>query len=161
MRANHYMEYLDDKRRFVIFRISTIPCAIDIVYVNEIVGTSSLISREAEEVITLHGLNIPLLDLRQRFKQEVCPYNGDTAIIVIEISGVKIGMIVDYIVDVITLRNDQMNITSMDQKVIESEYIEQTLHFNHQNGLVIDIEKIVDEETFSLLLDCIPYSEAS
>jgi purine-binding chemotaxis protein CheW len=162
MEANHYMEYLDDKRRFVIFEINAISCAIDIIYINEIIAISAVIpvnemmSVYVDRVKNLRGVMVPLINLRQRFIMERKPNDSDTAIIIIEVAGIKIGLIVDCIVDVITLRNEQISDTIIANESILPEYIEHTVYLDPLTLFVLSVETIVDDETFSLLIDRTP-----
>ena len=56
-------------------------------------------------VISLYGKVLPVLDLRQRFSFPVQPPTRDTRMVVVAVTGVKIGMIVDQVTEVLAVSN--------------------------------------------------------
>lgn len=56
-----------------------------------------------EGVINLRGEVIPVVDLRKRFELPEKERSGQTRIIIVEIGGDKVGLIVDYVTEVLRL----------------------------------------------------------
>ncbi len=56
-----------------------------------------------EGVINLRGEVIPVIDLRKRFELSMKERNGQTRIIIVEIEEHKVGLIVDFVTEVLRL----------------------------------------------------------
>lgn len=59
-------------------------------------------------VINLRGKVIPVVDLRLKLGQKAQPFNRETCVIVVENSLGQTGMIVDSVMDVVTLNESQL-----------------------------------------------------
>ncbi len=54
-------------------------------------------------IINLRGNVIPTIDVRNRFGQNIGEYNGHTCIIIVDMAGLSAGLIVDEVLEVLTL----------------------------------------------------------
>src|SRR5690606_4025743 len=132
------------KGRFLIFTIDRETYGVEIKYVTEIIGIQTIteipeLPDYVKGIINLRGKIIPVMDVRLRFKKEPQPYNDRTCIIVIEIHNLSIGLIVDKVVEVLSIP---------DQDIIEPPQVGKGFH----NRYVKNIGKVGDE--VKLLLDC-------
>ena len=59
-------------------------------------------------VINLRGKIVPVIDLRKRMRKTVTPYSDASRIIIGDTGGRLAGMVVDSVIDVITVNNDEI-----------------------------------------------------
>ena len=59
-------------------------------------------------VINLRGIIVPIVDMRIRFGLGAPAYNQFTVVIILNVAARVIGMVVDSVSDVITLRHEQI-----------------------------------------------------
>ena len=88
--------------RFLTFSLGKEAYGIEIKYVTEIIGIQTItqipeLPEYAKGIINLRGKIIPVMDVRLRFKKEPRDYNESTCVIVVDISEVCIGLIVDNV----------------------------------------------------------------
>lgn len=110
-------EYVDEedtqKGRFMTFRCAGDDYGIGIEYVNEIIGIQNITFVPNQEpyvigLINLRGKIVPVIDVRLRFRKEAVSYNARTCIIVISVDETTVGIIVDEIADVVTIREEDI-----------------------------------------------------
>lgn len=138
------MEEDTQKGRFLTFALGNEIYGIEIKHVTEIIGIQAITELpELPEyimgIINLRGKIIPVMDVRLRFKKEFREYNDRTCIIVIDISDVAIGLIVDSVSEVLSID---------DQDIVEPP----RLNNGQQNRYIKNIGKVENE--VKLLLDC-------
>jgi len=97
---------LDNK--YVTFKSGNEFFAIKIEYVNEIIVYQEVTAiPESDDyikgLINLRGKIIPVIDVRLRFKQEPIEYNDRTCIIIINVTGIVVGLIVEKIAEVVEI----------------------------------------------------------
>ncbi len=133
------------KGRYMTFQLGDKYYGIAISYVNEIIGLQPITKvPETEDfimgLINLRGKIIPVIDVRIRFHMEKRPYDDRTCIIVIDVNSTVIGLIVDTIAEVVTIK---------DKDVIPPPVV--TPGFSQASKFVYGIGKINDE--VKMLLD--------
>jgi len=93
---------------FLTFRSEDEKFGLSIHEVREIISYQK-ITRVPEQpefikgIINLRGNVIPTIDVRNRFGQDLCAYNDHTCIIIVDMAGVSAGLIVDEVLEVLTL----------------------------------------------------------
>ncbi|HEX5330942.1 chemotaxis protein CheW [Sulfuricurvum sp.] len=156
MRNENYMEYMDGKRRFLTFFLQKEQYGIDILNVSEIIATIKITPlprtpRFVKGVINLRGSIIPVVDLRQKFGMNSKKNDLDTAIIISVIFDVKVGFIVDQVEDVLTFdKNDLVEVPQFANR-INTDFIEGMVKTENDVIMVLEMEKMLDEDLFSLL----------
>ncbi len=138
-------EVVQAKENLVVFLLNQVHYAIEIEPIKQIiemVTITPVLKTETwmEGVINYHGLSVPVINLRRHFGMTVVPYRWHTPIILVNISNHQVGLIVDDVLDVLTLPAAQI----MDPKVILPLGIPET-------PLLKGI--IQTEETLTLLID--------
>jgi purine-binding chemotaxis protein CheW len=106
--AESYGAENDREGMYLTFSIGDDVFGIGIEYVREIIGIQPIMQipefpDHIKGVINLRGKIIPIMDVRLRFKRPERPYDARTCIIVVDVKGVSIGLIVDRVVEVITI----------------------------------------------------------
>ena len=131
---DRYLTFLLDKEAF----------GIEISYVTEIVGLQKISplpesSVYVKGIVNLRGSIIPVIDMHLRLKKGEVPYTDRTCIIVVRISEILVGLIVDS-VDEVLLIDGQNIVPPPDSR------------FGYQRKYIKGIGK--SGEKIHLLLDC-------
>ena len=141
------------KDKYLIFSIGNQSYGIDIEYVIEIIGIEPItevpeLPDYVKGVINLRGKIIPVMDVRLKFKKEPKEYDDRTCIIVVEISNISIGLIIDRVLDVVNI--DEKNISPQPKtnsnKDNTNKYIKGIGKVQNEIRLLIDCYKLIEEE---------------
>ncbi len=101
------------KGKYLIFSMGNELYGMEIRYITEIIGIQPItvvpeMPGYVKGITNLRGKIIPVMDARLRFKKEVRDYDDRTCIIVIDTNDVSIGLIVDSVSEVITMRDEDI-----------------------------------------------------
>lgn len=93
---------------YLTFSLGEEVYAVGIAHVTEIVGFQEVIKvpdvpEFVQGVINLRGAIIPVIDVRLRFGMQRIDYTRRTVIIVLEVKGVRSGLVVDSVNDVVDI----------------------------------------------------------
>ncbi len=96
------------KGRFLTFLIGKETYGIEIIYVTEIIGIQAITEMPEtpdylKGIINLRGKIIPVMDVRLRFGKQPREYDDRTCVIVIDLSGISMGLIVDSVSEVLSI----------------------------------------------------------
>ena len=101
------------KGRYLTFALGDEVFGISISFVKEIIGMQPINPiPEAPEhikgIINLRGKVFPVIDMRLKFKKSPEPYTDRTCIIVIDTLENSVGLIVDRVAEVLTLKDEDI-----------------------------------------------------
>jgi purine-binding chemotaxis protein CheW len=143
-------------REFLAFKLGTEEYGIDILRVQEI--------RSYEEptrianappfikgVVNLRGVIVPIIDMRMKFNLEQANYDDFTVVIVLNIGSRVVGMVVDAVSDVITLKPDQLRPVPEFSSTIASDHILAIGAVENRMLILVDIEKLMTSEDMGLI----------
>lgn len=141
-------ENLNDIRQLVVFDLAGEEYAIDIQTVQEIIRYQNITKMPktqefVEGVINLRGRVIPVLDLRKRFNLELKEESAETRIVVVEVSNIVIGMIVDAVSQVLRMPESSIEPPSPIVANIDSDFILGVGKLEDQLIIMLDVEKIL------------------
>jgi len=145
------------KGKFLTFCMGQEFYGIEIKYVTEIIGLQPIteipeMPEYIKGIINLRGKIIPVMDVRLRFKKPFREYNDRTCIVVIEISEVSIGLIVDTVSEVISISDEEIvappNVTKEGNK-----YIKGIGKVGSDVKLLLDSDKLLNETDLENLSD--------
>ena len=96
------------KRQYVTFSIGDEKFGIDVARAQEVLNLTTITKvpdtmKFMKGVIDLRGRIIPLIDMRLKFNIDERPYDKNTVIIIARIKRVLLGLIVDSVLDVISM----------------------------------------------------------
>ncbi|MDU2063256.1 MAG: chemotaxis protein CheW [Sporomusaceae bacterium] len=96
------------KDKFLTFPMGAEVYGLEIKFVTEIIGLQPItkvpdLPEYVKGIINLRGKIIPVIDVRLRFKKPAMEYNDRTCIVVVDISGIAVGLIVDTVAEVLTI----------------------------------------------------------
>ncbi len=100
---------LEDLRgRFLTFLIDDTYYGIELLYISEIIGVQPItripgLPGYFKGIINLRGKVAPIIDVRLKFGQEERAYDDKTCIIMVNISEMQVGLIVDMVADVVSM----------------------------------------------------------
>lgn len=102
------------KNMYLTFRLGKEDYGIEIRYVTEIVGMQKITEVPdmpvfVKGVVNLRGQVIPVLDMRLRFNMEAREYDERTCIVVVSISGMQVGLVVDTVDEVRNIDDAQIS----------------------------------------------------
>lgn len=145
------MEEDTQKGRFLTFSLGKESYGIEIKYVTEIIGIQSTteipeLPEYVRGIINLRGKIIPVMDVRLRFKKEAREYNDRTCIIVVDISDMLIGLIVDSVSEVLTIPEQDIVEPPQMNKGFNNSYIKNIGKVGNDVKLLLDCEKLLNED---------------
>jgi purine-binding chemotaxis protein CheW len=99
-----------------------------------------------EGVINLRGTVIPVINLRQKFNMPFKEHDRETVIIVVDLDGLKTGLIVDKVAEVTEVSDNQVqDAPSMGQE-IDSRFIAGMGKLDERVLILLDLEHVLKEE---------------
>lgn len=146
-RGGKYVTFAMGNEEYAI-NITNVPGIVKFQKVTELPNTPHHIIG----VINLRGKIIPIFDLRLRFGLEKAEYDKFTVIIITEIKNKTMGVIVDRVNDVITLKDEQILPSENFDTTVTSEYISSIGKISDEKLLIIlDIEKILTTQEMNII----------
>jgi purine-binding chemotaxis protein CheW len=135
-------------QEYLTFTLGPEEYAIDILKVQEIRGYESptTIANAPEfikGVINLRGIIVPIVDLRIKFRVGQADYTPFTVVIILSISGRVVGIVVDGVSDVTSLRSDQVRPAPEFAATVDTRYINGLGTLGERMLIVVDIEKLM------------------
>jgi purine-binding chemotaxis protein CheW len=148
---------LDDELiQLVTFSIGEEEFGVDILKVQEIIRTMEItkVPRAqdfVEGVINLRGKVIPIIDLRRRFGLASKAYDKHTRIIVIEISNMIVGFVVDSVSEVLRIPAGTVEPPPAVVAGMESEYISGVGRLHDSLLILLDLDKLLSNTDLEAL----------
>jgi len=141
------------KDKYLIFSIGKQYYGIDIKYVIEIIGIEPItevpeLPDYIKGVINLRGKIIPVMDVRLKFKKEEKEYDDRTCIIVVEITGICIGLIIDRVLEVASIDENSISLPpkTSSNKEKANKYIKGIGKIQNEVRLLIDCHRLLEED---------------
>jgi len=136
------------KGRFLTFKLGDEVFGLEIKYVTEIVGIQPItnipeVPNYVKGIINLRGKVISVIDVRIKFKKEPVDYDERTCIIVIDIDDMSIGLIVDEVSEVLTIKDEDIVPPPSYKTGFENEYIKGVGKYKDGVKLLLDSNKLL------------------
>lgn len=148
------------KGKFLTFCMGREEFGIEIKYITEIIGIQAItevpeLPEYVKGIINLRGKIIPVIDARLKFKKKPNEYNDRTCIIVGDIKEVSVGLIVDTVAEVLEIPEKEI-VPPPDTKTgFHNRYIKGIGRVDNGVKLLLDFEKILDEDEIETLSNSI------
>ena len=102
-----------EKGKYMTFKSGNEYFGLGIQYVNEIIQIQEITAIPETEnyikgLINLRGKIVPVIDVADRFGKESFEYNDRTCIIVIDVQNVVVGLIVEKILEVVSIEEEDI-----------------------------------------------------
>ena len=139
------------KDKYLTFRIADEDYAIEIRYVNEIIGIQKatsvpMLKSYIKGIINLRGIIVPVIAVRNRFRMESIEYNERTCIVVITVGNVSVGLIVDEVEEVMNIPEGAISPPPQTNKGSHSRYIQGIGRVGEVVKIILDIQKLLYDE---------------
>lgn len=141
------------KNRFLVFFLDKETYGIEIKYVTEIVGIQNIsempeLPTYIKGIINLRGKIIPVMDVRIRFRKGPKDYNDRTCVIIIDVNDILIGLIVDSVSEVLTIKDEDIVKPPRLNKTFNNRYIKNIGKIDKDIKLIIDCEKLLTDDEY-------------
>ncbi len=142
------------KGKYLTFIIGREEYGIEIRFVTEIIGGMQIITEVPEVpeyvkgIINLRGKIIPVMDVNLRFKKDAKEYNDRTCIIVINIYDLSVGLIVDYVAEVLSIDDEDIVPPPVARAGFHNRYIKGIGKVGSAVKLILDCDKLLNDEEF-------------
>lgn len=142
--------------KFLLFRLGGEEYGIPICNVIEIIGIQSITDLPetpgyVKGVINLRGKVIPVIDVRIRFGMPEKDYDDRTCIVVVNISKVSVGLIVDSVSEVMDIEHDSIEPPPKFSQGAGTRYIQGLGKVQGNVKILLDAQKLLFEEELSQL----------
>ncbi|MEN6587951.1 MAG: chemotaxis protein CheW [Sulfuricella sp.] len=146
----------DSTQELLTFTLGGEEYGLDILKVQEIRGYDAVtaIANTPEfirGVINLRGIIVPIVDMRIKFNLGHAEYNELTVVIILNVAGRVIGMVVDGVSDVISLRADQIKPAPEFGSAIDTKYVMGLGTVDDRMLILVDIEKLMTSRDMELV----------
>lgn len=137
--------------KFLTFSLDGETFGIEIRYVTEIIGIQAItvipeVPDYIKGIINLRGKVIPVIDVRLKFGKEEIEYNERTCIIVIDINEISVGLIVDFVDEVLNISDENIADAPKSKTGFTNKYIKGIGKVDDKVQLLLDCEKLLKDE---------------
>ncbi|WP_051183076.1 chemotaxis protein CheW [Desulfocurvibacter africanus] len=145
--ATRTAEHRDELLQLVTFSIAEEEFGVEILLVKEIIRPMSVTKVPnapvfVEGVINLRGQVIPIIDLRKRFGLATSKLDKNTRIIVVEMSRMRVGFVVDAVSEVLRISAGTVEPPPAMVAGVESEFIKGVGKLDSHLLILLDLEKL-------------------
>lgn len=140
----------------LVFRLGAEEYGIDIQKVQELRGYDSVtcIANAPDfikGIVNLRGIIVPIIDMRIKFDLGTPTYDQFTVVIILNIAGRTMGVVVDSVSDVITLRDEQIKPAPEMGTVMNTDYLIGLGVLDQRMLILVDIEKFMSTAEIGLI----------
>ena len=141
---------------FLSFKLGAEEYGIDIQKVQELRGYDA-VTRIANAptfikgVVNLRGIIVPIIDMRIKFNLGEPSYNEFTVVIVLNIAGRVVGMVVDSVSDVITLKAEQIKPAPEMGASLDTDYLIGLGTLDERMLILVDIDRLMSSDEMGLV----------
>jgi len=143
-------------RELLTFTLGNEEYGIDILKVQEIRGYDAVTTiANAPEfikgVINLRGIIVPIVDMRIKFKLGNVSYDETTVVIILNVANRVVGMVVDGVSDVLTLKPEQIKPAPEFGASLDTRYLKGLGTVDERMLILVDIEKLITSREMELV----------
>jgi purine-binding chemotaxis protein CheW len=143
-------------QEYLTFTLGPEEYAIDILKVQEIRGyeqPTTIANAPAfiKGVINLRGTIVPVVDLRIKFQVGKAEYTPFTVVIILNIAARVVGIVVDGVSDVTSLRPDQIRSAPEFAATVDTKYIQGLGTLDGRMLIVVDIARLLLSSEMALV----------
>ncbi|MEF9982998.1 MAG: chemotaxis protein CheW [Oscillospiraceae bacterium] len=136
--------------KILTFNIGEQRYGIEILYTIEIIGLQHItvvpgVPAETKGILNSRGKVIPVIDVSAKFGKVPKPYDDRTSIIIIQVSDLTIGLIVESIEEVITITEEHLSSVPDFKQINSNKYVKYLANVNNQINIVLDCEQLFDD----------------
>jgi purine-binding chemotaxis protein CheW len=156
MQASQGQAANGEGRELLTFTLGREEYGIDILKVQEIRGYDAVTTiANAPEfikgVINLRGIIVPIVDMRIKFKLGNITYDETTVVIILNIAKRVVGMVVDGVSDVTTLKPDEIKAAPEFGGSLDTQYLLGLGTVDERMIILVDIERLMSSRDMELI----------
>ena len=156
MQASQDQTASGEGRELLTFTLGGDEYGIDILKVQEIRGyeAATTIANAPEfikGVVNLRGIIVPIVDMRIKFKLGSVTYDETTVVIILNIANRVVGMVVDGVSDVTTLKPDEIRPAPEFGSDLDVKYLQGLGTVDDRMIILVDIEKLMSSRDMELV----------
>jgi purine-binding chemotaxis protein CheW len=156
MQTIHEQKSTDLSRELLTFTLGKEEYGIDILNVQEIRGYEDVTTIAntpdfIKGVINLRGIIVPIVDMRIKFKLDSITYDQTTVVIILNIGKRVVGMVVDGVSDVITLKQEEIKSAPEFGSGLDTEYLQGLGTVDERMIILVDIELLMSSRDMELI----------
>jgi purine-binding chemotaxis protein CheW len=156
MQSSQEQTTIGASRELLTFTLGSEEYGIDILKVQEIRGYEAVTTiANAPEfikgVINLRGIIVPIVDMRIKFKLGSVTYDETTVVIILNVAGRVVGMVVDGVSDVTTLKADEIKPAPEFGSGLDTKYLQGLGTVDERMIILVDIEKLMTSRDMELI----------
>jgi len=102
-------------------------------------------------VINLRGIIVPIIDMRIKFNLGTPSYDQFTVVIILNIANRVVGMVVDSVSDVITLKPEQIKPAPEMGTALNTDYLIGLGTLDQRMVILVDIDKLMSHADMGLI----------
>ena len=145
-----------ESRELLTFTLGSEEYGIDILKVQEIRGYEAVTTivnapEFIKGVINLRGIIVPIVDMRIKFKLGSVTYDETTVVIVLNIANRVVGMVVDGVSDVTTLKPEEIRPAPEFGSGLDVQYLQGLGTVDDRMIILVDIEKLMSSRDMELI----------
>ncbi len=158
--ANERGSGILSNNEFLTFTLGNEEYGIDILKVQEIRGYDA-VTRIANTpefikgVINLRGIIVPIVDMRIKFRLAQISYDQFTVVIILSLGHRIVGIVVDSVSDVLTLKPEQILPTPELSAALDTRYILGLGTVDERMLILVDIEKLMSSSEMALIAEAV------
>jgi purine-binding chemotaxis protein CheW len=143
-------------RELLTFTLGNEEYGLDILKVQEIRGYEAVTTiAHAPEfikgVINLRGIIVPIVDMRIKFKLSKVSYDTTTVVIILNVANRVVGIVVDGVSDVTTLKAEQIKPAPEFGGSLDTKYLLGLGTVDDRMIILVDIEKLMTSRDMELV----------
>ncbi len=156
MQASQGQTANGEGRELLTFTLGREEYGIDILKVQEIRGydaVTTIANAPAfiKGVINLRGIIVPIVDMRIKFKLGSVTYDETTVVIILNIAKRVVGMVVDGVSDVTTLKPDEIKPAPEFGSSLDTQYLLGLGTVDERMIILVDIERLMTSRDMELI----------
>ena len=102
-------------------------------------------------VVNLRGIIVPIIDMRIKFNLGAPTYDQFTVVIILNIASRVMGMVVDSVSDVITLKAEQIKPAPTMGSALDTEYLMGLGTIEERMLILIDLDRLMSSDEMGLI----------
>ncbi len=148
------------KDKYLTFVVGKEEYGIEIRFVQEINGIQNItdlpdVPHFVKGVINLRGKVIPVIDVRLRFGIKEREYDERTCIIVVNLSQMTVGLIVDSVSEVLDIGEKDIEPPPRASMGAGSRYVQGLGKMNDDVKILLDVRKLLFDEEYDQIADAL------
>ena len=137
--------------KFLTFQLQNEEYGLEILKVREIMGLLNITHVPqtpdyVKGVINLRGQVIPVIDLRAKFSMPEGSYDERTCIIVVDVSGLLMGIVVDTVSEVLDINSDCIELSPSFGTKLNTDYIMGMGKVEGDVKILLEIDKVLTSD---------------